>query len=405
MPTLFPHPSIKTSSAAKINALVAVSLLSGLCGQAGAIDLDAEGTLTASGFYSLTAAKVLDGSTPGAGPAWNYSQWRCPCAVPNWTTATVHEKHKGLSFDESVVGLQISKEFTPQLSFTTQVVTRSRDAQSAQTGIDWAYGTWQSADTHTKLRAGRMRIPLYYYSDYRYVGYAYPWVRPPAESYSAEIEDYDGFNISHAARLAGSDWTLIGQIWHGRRHDQDNPLYSRIIYLAPTDVTWSRINGISASIGNGIADFRMVLMTMHKSTALTSPNGTATATLVDAPMIAADAPIHLSGVSANVDYHGWIARTEFNRADSDDPRDTYRYFLVASGYRFHTLTTMLTLSKYRRYSTPVEDRGTAALTLRWDFAKDAALKLQFDVTRDRSVYAAPFFGDSRLLSLSLQGVF
>jgi len=270
MPIPYPRPSINTSSIVKVKALVAATLLSGIFGQAGAINLDAEGTLTASGFYSLTAAKILDGATQGAGPSWNYAQWRCPCFVANWATATVYEKDKALSFDESVVGLQLSKEFTPQLSFTTQIVTRSRDARSAQTAVDWAYGTWQSTDTYTKLRAGRMRVPLYYYSDYLYVGYAYPWVRAPAESYITEIEDYDGINLSHAMRLADSDWMLTGQIWYGRRNDQDNPLYSRIIQLAPTDVTWSRINGISASVNNGIADLRMVLMTTRKSMAQTA---------------------------------------------------------------------------------------------------------------------------------------
>jgi len=33
------------------------------------------------------------------------------------------------------------------------------------------------------------------------------------------------------------------------------------------------------------------------------------------------------------------------------------------------------------------------------------LKLQYDVSRDESQYSTPFFGDSKLLSISLQGVF
>ena len=52
-----------------------------------------------------------------------------------------------------------------------------------------------------------------------------------------------------------------------------------------------------------------------------------------------------------------------------------------------------------------EGRNTRYLSLRWDVKRNMALKLQYDVTKDKSDYSYPFFGDSKLLSVSLQGVF
>jgi hypothetical protein len=66
---------------------------------------------------------------------------------------------------------------------------------------------------------------------------------------------------------------------------------------------------------------------------------------------------------------------------------------------------MYTFSRYRTVAEPIEGRNTQYVSLRWDFRKDMALKAQYDVSQDHSHYAYKFFGDSKLMSVSLQGVF
>ena len=83
----------------------------------------------------------------------------------------------------------------------------------------------------------------------------------------------------------------------------------------------------------------------------------------------------------------------------------YKYALVGVGYQYGAWTPMVTFSRYRTVTEPIEGRNTQYLSLRWDFRKNTALKVQYDVSKDKSHYSYPFFGDSKLLSVSLQGIF
>jgi len=53
----------------------------------------------------------------------------------------------------------------------------------------------------------------------------------------------------------------------------------------------------------------------------------------------------------------------------------------------------------------VEGRNTSMFSVRWDFMKNTALKVQYDISKDHSEYPYPFLGDSNILSVSLQGIF
>ncbi|UUZ52055.1 hypothetical protein LP420_00400 [Massilia sp. B-10] len=56
-------------------------------------------------------------------------------------------------------------------------------------------------------------------------------------------------------------------------------------------------------------------------------------------------------------------------------------------------------------AAPIEGRDTKYVSLRWDVRKNTTVKLQYDISKDKSEYAYPFFGDSKLLSVALQGIF
>jgi hypothetical protein len=45
------------------------------------------------------------------------------------------------------------------------------------------------------------------------------------------------------------------------------------------------------------------------------------------------------------------------------------------------------------------------LTLLSALSLPAAAEIQYDISKDKSEYSYPFFGDSKVLSISLQGVF
>ncbi|MES2075747.1 MAG: hypothetical protein V4462_09040 [Pseudomonadota bacterium] len=385
--------------------IMAWAIASLAAGSAAAIDLTEDGSLKLTGFYNLTAGKVLSGSAQGSGAPWSYQQWQCPCTMQGWEYTSVYQKSEGWQVDqESLVGVQIKKEFSPTLSATAQLVARARNPnRGSRPTVDWAYLTWQpSADSAWTFQAGQFRIPLYYYSDYLYIGYAYPWVRPAPDVYGWPIYAYQGANASYRTQLGASDWAATFHVWAGE-YTQKNDAYDTLIYYTtPTHESWKNIVGGSVAANNGVVDVRAMTMWYKDSTWQDAPGGGRT-------MLVDGQGTRIMGLSANMDYKNWLIKSEVDRYEQVDAargiNNIYKYALVGVGYQYGAWTPMYTFSRYRTVTEPIEGRNTQYLSLRWDFRKNTALKVQYDVSKDKSHYSYPFFGDSKLLSVSLQGIF
>ena len=64
--------------------------------------------------------------------------------------------------------------------------------------VEWANLKYQ-VTPELALRVGRIALPMFLTADYRKVGYAYPWVRPPVEGYgSLPISSSDGVDATTA---------------------------------------------------------------------------------------------------------------------------------------------------------------------------------------------------------------
>ena len=375
-----------------------------------AIDLDDSGSFTATGFYDLTGAKVLSGSAQGSSAAWMYQQWHCPCTIQNWEYVGVYEKSKGFQIDqESLVGVQLRKEFTPNFSVTGQFVMRAQNPNNGSSpSVDWLYASWSpSADSPITVQAGRLRIPLYYYSDYLYIGYSYPWVRPPPDVYGWPIYAYDGANISYHTQLGSSAWSMNASAWVGK-FKQTYDAYDSLIYnAAPSTETWDHMVGGYVSATNSIFDVRAMVMKYRDTTEIyfTGTPTTGVSNLFT----------RIEGLSANMDYENWLVRAEIDRyqqvSTAVNIDNIYKYNLFGVGYKWGDFTPMITHSQYTTVAQNpallqfIEAQSTNSLVVRWDFRANTALKVQYDDNKDKSKYPYPFFGDSRLLSVSLQGTF
>jgi predicted porin len=111
-----------------------------------------------------------------------------------------------LSFsNESIFALQVTADLGDGLSATAQIV--SEGADKFNTKFAWAYMSYEMTD-YTTVRAGRLRLPFYLYSDYLDVGYAYPWVRPSNAMYNLPFSNYDGVSVLHNKLLGDWDFTF-----------------------------------------------------------------------------------------------------------------------------------------------------------------------------------------------------
>ncbi|WP_052480889.1 hypothetical protein [Gilvimarinus agarilyticus] len=115
---------------------------------------------------------------------------------------------EGTFNNESLFGLQGAFTLTDNTEVTMQLVGRGREDWDP--GIEWAYISHQFTPAFT-MRAGKMRLPLFMYSDSLEVGYAQPWIRPPVEVYGAvPVTSYTGVDGLYDISLDNSTLSLQG---------------------------------------------------------------------------------------------------------------------------------------------------------------------------------------------------
>jgi hypothetical protein len=142
-------------------------------------------TLVLSGFGTLSAVQTDNANI----------QFRSDNRLPTGATNS-HE------FDnDSKLGVQLSYRPTDKLQAVVQLLSRRNEENSYNPSIDWAYLAYKPMSALT-VRAGRFVAPVLMGSDYRNVGYANIWVRPPTDVYnSATINNVDGLDAIYRGEL------------------------------------------------------------------------------------------------------------------------------------------------------------------------------------------------------------
>jgi hypothetical protein len=107
-------------------------------------------------------------------------------------------------------GLQATAPLSNNISATAQILAKGED--DFQPKFQWAFLKYQFNDTYA-LKIGRLQLPYYQYSDYEFVGEAYPWVLPPESVYFSSASSYDGLNFS--AQKSVGDWFFYMQAIYG----------------------------------------------------------------------------------------------------------------------------------------------------------------------------------------------
>ena len=92
------------------------------------------------------------------------------------------------------LGLQVVAKINPQVDFNGQLFAQAQEA-NYNVHTDWAYVTYRPVDS-LQVRAGLNKLPNFLVSDYQWVGYAYPWIRPPQEVYAQNpLESASGVHL------------------------------------------------------------------------------------------------------------------------------------------------------------------------------------------------------------------
>ncbi|ADV86255.1 hypothetical protein [Vibrio vulnificus] len=93
---------------------------------------------------------------------------------------------------ETLAGLQFDFQINDKAKFVTQLVANSRYDYAPK--IEMAYASYEF-EAFT-ARAGKLRLPLFFYSDYIDLGYGYPMIRPSQETYEhIVLKSYTGADL------------------------------------------------------------------------------------------------------------------------------------------------------------------------------------------------------------------
>lgn len=307
---------------------------------------------------------------------------------------------------DSRLGAQVWAEFTPRLTGVVQVVAEHRYDNSYMPRVEWANLKYQVTPDFS-LRAGRIVLPTFLVSDYRKVGFANPWVRPPVEVYGlVPISNSDGVDASYRVN--------IGSFAH-----RVQAFYGRTEPRLPGGGTASARNvlGMSATSEFGAATVHVSYQRTNVTLATYAPlfdafrqfgaQGVALAEKYDT----AGKPFTFIGVGGMYDPGGWFLTGEWGLTDSNSVLGRRSAWYAGGGYRIGKFTPYVTYARAkadnlsdpglnvsalppflvgtatglnsalnaRLSSKAVQD--TISVGARWDFMKNTALKLQFDHTR------------------------
>lgn len=334
---------------------------------------------------------------------------------------------KDMSFNRNLLGLQVTGEVNENISATAQMIARSGDDYNLT--AEWAYLTWHATDS-SKIRVGRLRTPLYMFSDFLDVGYSYAWITPPQEVYYLPFNNVDGIDYYVTSAVGSFDTSF--QAYFGT-FDETFELNG----LAATAKTSNQV-GIAATIGRDWwtlrAAYHQAKLTVDFADFQLSPElsfdqfiasiaSSPFASVVPNVLIDED-DTTFAEIGLNIDTGRFVAAAEyveFEVADSYLSKNIRQYVMLgvrAGDFLFHVTgaksddeiahpedgiplsegSAQLIGTLQAIAATRGEVRDVISIGTRWDVSSGVALKLQVDDVDDMA-------GEQKVFSVALQAVF
>lgn len=266
--------------------------------------------------------------------------------------------------NDSRFGMHMSSEFTPHISAVLQVIAEYNSDGNYRPSIEWLNLKY-AFSPNFYVRAGRVLLPTFLNSETQDVGYSYPWIHPPMELFrQLIIASSDGVDTMY--RLNFDEITNTFKATYGR-NTADFPTSTE---------TSKNLWGIFNTLEYDAVTVHGGYQQRHTST-LDLLTGTTEPVTTYSDL----------SLGASYDPGKWFVMSEWLQHESTAKRDA---MYVGAGYRIGKFTPYATYSQDSQSSpisgasvtrVSVNSQRTASLGSRWDFMKNADLKLQYDQVR------------------------
>jgi hypothetical protein len=386
---------------------------------------------------AIAAALMPLGAAAQAYPEVSFSGFGTLAAVRTDTdagryqTSVLQPGGAATSWDvrpDSLLAGQVNARFTRDLAAVAQLVANRRAQDDFAPHVEWAFARY-SVTPALDARAGIMAVPIFMLSDSRLVGISFPWVRPPTALYSqAPITNFRGGELLY--RNTVGDLAVTLQPYAGKA-PTDVPVTAGVVR-----VQLDNMLGLAAS-----AEWQSwTVRASYFRCDITYPNATVLGYVSDLRSAAPSLPgasqladeldptgKRLTFVSAGASYDAGpvFFQAEYGRRRSRSlVLSQTRSWYGTLGYRFGNVmphvTVARTLVDSRSSQDVVPSSGSfaalgagldamlasqdvaqqaVAIGVRWQFLRNADLKLQWDHVKlpggaVGNFHASPGFADS-----------
>lgn len=258
---------------------------------------------------------------------------------------------------DSRLGLQLTANFTPQLTGVVQVVSEYRWNDTYQPTVTWANLKFAFTPDFS-VRVGRIALASFLASDSRRIGYGNITARPPTEVYRLlALRDSDGIDVAWRSHVGGFTNNLT--VLYGRR---------TVTNTRGIDVHSTNVRGIFDTAQNGA-------LTLHAAYQLRNVDNQ-------------NPPLgRFMSVGASYDPGPWFTSAEWVKAANYDGKKlliTRAAWYVNGGCRigdFSPYATLSVLDPRSDTGVPPVAQRTWSAGVRWDATRNVDLKLQVDQVR------------------------
>jgi hypothetical protein len=334
-------------------------------------------------------------------------------ARPNQATGVRKDPRTGV---DSNLGLQADVGVNSWLSFTAQGLVRKDAEDDFGAELAWAFAKAKVNDQFS-VRVGRIGLPAFMISDYRNVGYANTFLRPPVEMYSqVPFNNLDGIDGTYQQSFG--DTTVTGQLAYGRTEaplsgglkakGKDLIAFNLVAEHGPFTARFGRVDA-KISI-NGSASLATLLGGLRTfGTALRAPQLTTMADQLEAN----EKKASFTSLGLGMDWNNILVQTEFAKRKTDTYVNDTTSWYVMGGYRIGKVLPYVIQGKVKIDGFPANvvpatcpvasptvcgqlaalraganrlpysgigqgEQSTTSIGVRWDFYRSLALKAQID---------------------------
>ena len=296
---------------------------------------------------------------------------------------------------DSIAGVQATVHLTDRISGATQVLVRRRYEKDFTLDVPLAF---VKADVTKEfaVRLGRLPLPVFMVSDFRQVGYANTWIRPPVEVYGqVPLDSVDGFDMLLNKSLG--DLSFNGQAFYGKTN----------VSLPTVDVSSKKFWGINVTGTYGPLTLRAarvedkLTIVSAQANQLIAAVRQAGFTALANDLASVDKDSSFTAFGAALDWHNVIVQAEHTKAETGGyPSDSIGEYILA-GYRVGKFTPYAIYAKRETSGAQTssvipqvgaliplalgvnalmagQEQNTTSAGLRWDAASSVAVKFQYD---------------------------